>query len=95
MNESIRHPDGSLTLIVDNGDGTGTRTEIDAYGERLSTVPLSDLPVPAPEPQPVTEARAAIEAGRAVIAPLSSGSVTKKALEPVLDALEGLVDALM
>ena len=43
--------DGRLVeQIVDNGDGTGTRTVYNPDGTVASTEPLTGLPIPEPEP---------------------------------------------
>ena len=55
-----------LTLewrIVDNGDGTGTRTVFDADGNVTSVEQLTGLPIPEPEPpDPMAEMQATIDA---------------------------------
>lgn len=47
--------DGSVGWsLVDNGDGTGTRTTYDADGNVTSVEQLTGLPIPVePEPDPV------------------------------------------
>jgi hypothetical protein len=53
------YPDGSISvLVVDNGDGTGTRTTFDADGNVTSVEQLTGLPIPV-EPEPTAEERLA------------------------------------
>lgn len=41
------HPNGNVVeRIVDNGDGTGTRTTYDEHGNETATVNLTGLPIP-------------------------------------------------
>lgn len=60
-----------LTLewrIVDNGDGTGTRTVFDADGNVTSVEQLTGLPIPEPpEPDPVEALQAQVQAQQATI----------------------------
>ena len=49
--------------IVDNGDGTGTRTTYDADGNVTSVEQLTGLPIPEPPPpDPIAEMQATIDA---------------------------------
>jgi YD repeat-containing protein len=51
------YPDGSISvLVVDNLDGTGTRTTYDADGNVTSVEQLTGLPIPVP-PEPTAEER--------------------------------------
>lgn len=54
--------DGVLvSRLVDNGDGTGTRTFFDETGAETSSEPVTGLPVePEVEPDPVTAALAVL-----------------------------------
>ena len=60
-----------LTLewrIVDNGDGTGTRTTYDADGNVTSVEQLTGLPIPVePEPDPVEVLQAQVQAQQETI----------------------------
>ena len=60
-----------LTLewrIVDNGDGTGTRTTYDADGNVTSVEQLTGLPIPPPpEPDPMADMQAQLAAQQALI----------------------------
>lgn len=41
------HPNGNVIMrVVDNGDGTGTRTTYDEHGNETATVNLTGLPIP-------------------------------------------------
>lgn len=51
------NPDGTREAVVDNGDGTGTRTRYDTDGKPVETVEVKDLPVVPPE----EKVRASIE----------------------------------
>ena len=42
------NPDGTREAVVDNGDGTGTRTTYDADGKPVETVEVKGLPVEPP-----------------------------------------------
>ena len=67
--KTTREHDSDLTLtvvIVDNGDGTGTRTVYDPDGTVNTVEELTDLPIPEPpEPSPedrIAELEAALDA---------------------------------
>lgn len=54
------HPNGNVAeRVVDNGDGTGTRTIYDAAGKTIGTEALTGLPVAGPEPDLTAEVAAA------------------------------------
>ena len=57
MNETVFGDDGIIEQVIDNGDGTGTRTVYDADGKPIETVEVKDLPVVPPE----EKVRASIE----------------------------------
>jgi hypothetical protein len=41
------HPSGNvIERVIDNGDGTGTRTTYDEHGNETATVNLTGLPIP-------------------------------------------------
>ena len=46
INESVDMTTGVRTVVVDNGDGTGTRTTYDEHGNVTSVEHLTDLPIP-------------------------------------------------
>jgi len=55
--------DRLVEQIVDNLDGTGTRTTYDADGNVTSVEQLTGLPIPEPPPpDPIAEMQATIEA---------------------------------
>ena len=51
------HPTGNIVeQIIDNGDGTGTRTTFDADGTVDTVEQLTGLPIPPPpEPDPMAD----------------------------------------
>ena len=63
------HPNGNvIEQVVDNGDGTGTRTTFTPEGEVESVEELSGLPIPPePEPDPVADMQAQLAAQQALI----------------------------
>jgi len=47
------HPNGNVIMrVVDNGDGTGTRTTYDEHGNVTSVKQLTGLPIPEPVADP-------------------------------------------
>lgn len=66
--------------LVDNGDGTGTRTVYAPDGSVTATEPVTGLPLPVPEPDPV--------------APLEAMAAAQS-LEEVREAAAALLDALV
>lgn len=52
-----------IEQIIDNGDGTGTRTTFDADGNVTSVEQLTGLPIPQP-PEPSPEERLAAVTAR-------------------------------
>ena len=61
-----------IEQIIDNGDGTGTRTTFDADGNVTSVEQLTGLPIPQP-PEPSPEERlAAVTARLDKLAPVRS-----------------------
>ena len=68
MNEST-FADGRLVeQIIDNGDGTGTRTTYDADGNVTSVEQLTGLPIPPPpEPDPLVDLQDQLAAQQALI----------------------------
>ena len=50
MNTTSHDGNGNIVeQIIDNGDGTGTRTVYDDKGQVVSTEQLTGLPIPPPE----------------------------------------------
>jgi hypothetical protein len=68
MNEST-FADGRLVeQIIDNGDGTGTRTTYDADGTVDTVEQLTGLPIPEPDPpDPIADLHATVAAQQATI----------------------------
>ena len=58
------HPTGNIVeQIIDNGDGTGTRTTFHPDGTVDTVEQLTGLPIPEPEPpDPMAEMQATIDA---------------------------------
>ena len=69
MANRVHYDSGVLVWsIVDNGDGTGTRTVYDADGNVTSTEQLTGLPIPeSPEPDPVEALQAQVQAQQETI----------------------------
>ena len=69
MNETTFDSNGRIVeQVVDNGDGTGTRTTYDADGNVTSVEQLTGLPIPVePEPDPVEVLQAQVQAQQATI----------------------------
>lgn len=85
MNQSIRRADGTLTVITDNGDGTGIAEYFTAGGALASTENLTDLPVVAPPPDPPAPVSTAL----AAVAELDPEDPTRVAVEALCDAITG------
>ncbi len=71
MMSVFREYDAEMRLeseVVDNGDGTGTRTVYDADGNVTSVEQLTGLPIPEPpEPDPVEALQAQVQAQQETI----------------------------
>lgn len=54
MNRTEDYDEGGrlVELIINNGNGSGTRTTYDEHGNETSVVQLTDLPIPEPVPLP-------------------------------------------
>ena len=63
------HPNGNVVeRIVDNGDGTGTRTTFHPDGTVDTVEQLTGLPIPPPpEPDPMADMQAQLAAQQALI----------------------------
>ena len=77
------HPNGNvIEQVVDNGDGTGTRTTYTPEGEVESVEELSGLPIPpAPTPDPYAVYAAAIAAAQTLQEVRAAGAALRQALE--------------
>ena len=63
------HPNGNvIEQVVDNGDGTGTRTTFHPDGTVDTVEQLTGLPIPPPpEPDPMADMQAQLAAQQALI----------------------------
>ena len=81
-------------LLVDNGDGTGTRTTYDVHGNETSVEQLTDLPIPEQEsPAEITLADVAA-ALRDPLANLTASSASTTVRTAILNQRAAL-DALL
>lgn len=99
------HPNGNVVeRIVDNGDGTGTRTTYDEHGNETSVKQLTGLPIPTPvdeRPEPMLAQLAALGAAlladperfAAMVAQMTGANAAKGPLTYIADALK-TVEAL-
>ena len=85
------HPNGNIVeRIIDNGDGTGTRTTYDEHGNETSVEKLDDLPIVEPEPV-IVEPTAPLDAFAAKLRAELPVATTLTKLRAVLsDALDEL-----
>lgn len=85
MTDFTFDPSGNVVeSLVDNGDGTGTRTVYDEWGDVL-TVETVTVDRPAPTVDPAAEA---IAAARTALARLSPTGATRQAIEAVITAID-------
>ena len=92
------HPSGNvIERVIDNGDGTGTRTTYDEHGNVTSVEQLTDLPIPEQEsPAEITLADVAA-ALRDPLANLTASSASTTVRTAILNqraALDALLAAL-
>jgi hypothetical protein len=83
-------------LLVDNGDGSGTRTVYDVDGKVVSVEQLTGLPIPEPAPAEITLADVAA-ALRDPLADLTASSASTTVRTAILNqraALDALLAAL-
>lgn len=86
MNETIFQDGRLVAEIIDNGDGTGTRTTYDADGNETGVEQLTGLPIPPkPEPDPIADLQAQVEAQQAQLATQQQALINE-----LLDAKERL-----
>ena len=92
------HPNGNVVeRIVDNGDGTGTRTTYDEHGNETSVEQLTDLPIPEPVTEPADPVALLVAALRDPLANLSASSASTTVRTAILNqraALDALLAAL-
>ena len=94
LRSGARQPDGSV--IVDNGDGTGTRTTYDEHGQVTSTEELTGLPIPEPEPAEITlaDVTAALRDPLANLTASSASTTVRTAILNQRAALDALLAVL-
>ena len=83
-------------VLVDHGDGTGTRTTYDEHGNETSVVQLTDLPIPEPAPAEITlaDVAAALRDPLADLTPSSASTTVRTAILNQRAALDALLAAL-
>ena len=91
------HPNHNIVeRIVDNGDGTGTRTTWDEDGNETATEELTGLPIPEPAPAEITlaDVAAALRDPLANLTPSSASTTVRTAILNQRAALDALLAAL-
>lgn len=92
------HPNGNISeRIVDNGDGTGTRTTYDVHGNETSVEQLTGLPIPEPVAEPTDPVALLVSALRDPLANLTASSASTTVRTAILNqraALDALLAAL-
>ncbi len=91
------HPNHNIVeRIVDNGDGTGTRTTYDEHGNETSVEQLTGLPIPEAEPVEITlaDVAAALRDPLANLTPSSASTTVRTAILNQRAALDALLAAL-
>ena len=92
------HPNGNVIMrVVDNGDGTGTRTTYDEYGNETSSEQLTGLPIPEPVAEPTDPVALLVSALRDPLADLTASSASTTVRTAILNqraALDALLAAL-
>lgn len=98
MDQSYEHQhNGVLTeRIVDNGDGTGTRTTYDEHGNETSVEQLTDLPISEPAAAEITlaDVAAALRDPLANLTASSESTTVRTAILNQRAALDALLAAL-
>ena len=78
--------------IVDNGDGTGTRTTYGPDGQVTGTEALTGLPIPdPPAADPAAAVLAAVQTARNEVAGYAASNGSRQAVEALATAVETLV----
>ena len=88
------HPNGNIVeQVVDNGDGTGTRTTYDPEtGQPTGSEQVTGLPIPEPEAaDPAADVLAAVQTARKEVAGYAASNGTRQAVEALATAVETLV----
>ena len=87
--------DGCLvTLTVNIGDGTGTRTTYDEHGNETSSEQLTGLPIPEPVAEPTDPVALLVSALRDPLADLTAFSASTTVRTAILNQRAAL-DALL
>ena len=81
-------------LLVDNGDGTGTRTTYDEHGNVGSVEHLTGLPIPEPVTEPTDPVALLVSALRDPLANLTASSASTTVRTAILNQRAAL-DALL
>ena len=92
LRSGVRQPDG--TVIVDRGDGTGTRTTYDEHGQVTATEELTGLPIPEPVAEPTDPVALLVSALRDPLADLTAFSASTTVRTAILNQRAAL-DALL
>ena len=96
INDTL-HADGYLAVrVIDNEDGTGTRTTYDEHGNETSVEELTGLPIPEPAPVEITlaDVAAALRDPLADLTPSSESTTVRTAILNQRAALDALLAAL-
>ena len=90
------HPNGNIIeQVVDNGDGTGTRTLYGPDGQVTGTEALTGLPIPdPPAADPAAAVLAAVQTARNEVAGYAASNGTRQAVEALATAAEALTAAI-
>ena len=89
------HPNHNIVeRIVDNGDGTGTRTTYDEHGNETSVEQLTGLPIPEPVAEPTDPVALLVSALRDPLADLTASSASTTVRTAILNQRAAL-DALL
>lgn len=92
------HPNHNIVeRIVDNGDGTGTRTTYDEHGNETSVKQVTGLPIPEPVAEPTDPVALLVSALRDPLANLTASSASTTVRTAILNqraALDALLAAL-
>lgn len=77
--------------VVDNGDGTATRTFYGADGQVTGTEVLTGLPIPDVAADPAASVLTAVQTARNEVAGYAATNGTRQAVEALATAVETLV----
>ena len=89
------HPNGNVIMrVVDHGDGTGTRTTYDEYGNETSVKQLTGLPIPEPVAEPTDPVAMLVSALRDPLANLTASSASTTVRTAILNQRAALDELL-